>query len=87
MLPFLEILISLNISLGILNMLPMLPLDGGHVAIAVYERIRTRRGKSRYRADVNKLVPYAYVFMALLLVFVLSKAYLDVAHGVQNPFG
>lgn len=87
MLPFLEVLISLNISLGILNMLPMLPLDGGHVAIAVYERVRTRRGKPRYRADVNKLVPYAYVFMAFLLVFVVSKAYLDLAHGVTNPFG
>jgi membrane-associated protease RseP (regulator of RpoE activity) len=87
MLPFLEVLISLNISLGILNMLPMLPLDGGHVAIAVYERIRTRRGKPRYRADVSKLVPYAYAFMALLLVFVASKVYLDIAHGVSNPFG
>jgi membrane-associated protease RseP (regulator of RpoE activity) len=87
MLPFLEVLISLNISLAILNMLPMLPLDGGHVAIAVYERARTRRGKKRYRADVSKLVPYAYVFMALLLVFVVSKAYLDIAHGVGNPFG
>jgi membrane-associated protease RseP (regulator of RpoE activity) len=87
MLPFLEVLISLNISLGILNMLPMLPLDGGHVAIAVYERIRTRGGKKAYRADVSKLVPYAYVFMALLLVFVVSKAYLDIAHGVGNPFG
>jgi membrane-associated protease RseP (regulator of RpoE activity) len=87
MLPFLEVLISLNISLGILNMLPMLPLDGGHVAIALYERIRTRRGKPRYRADVSKLVPYAYAFMALLLVFVASKVYLNIVHGVSNPFG
>jgi membrane-associated protease RseP (regulator of RpoE activity) len=87
MLPALEVLISLNISLAVLNMVPMLPLDGGHVAIALYERIRTRRGKKAYRADVSKLVPYAYVFMALLLVFVVAKAYLNIAHGVGNPFG
>jgi len=82
-----EILIALNISLGVLNMLPMLPLDGGHVAIALYERARTRRGQARYRADVNKLMPVVYAFMAFLLVFVVSKMYLDIAHGVTNPFG
>jgi membrane-associated protease RseP (regulator of RpoE activity) len=86
-LQLIEILIALNISLGILNMLPMLPLDGGHVAIALYERARTRKGKARYRADVNKLMPAVYVFMLFLLVFVASKMYLDFAHGVPNPFG
>ena len=86
-LPFIGLLISLNISLGILNMLPMLPLDGGHVAIALYERARTRRGKARYRADVKKLLPVAYAFMGFLLLFVAGKMYLDIAHGVRNPFG
>ena len=57
-----EILIALNIALGLLNMLPMLPLDGGHVAIAVYERIRTRRGQPYYQADVKKLLPVVYAF-------------------------
>jgi len=85
--PFIGMLISLNISLGILNMLPMLPLDGGHVAIALYERIRTRRGKARYRADVAKLMPVVYAFMGFLLLFVAGKMYLDIAHGVSNPFG
>jgi membrane-associated protease RseP (regulator of RpoE activity) len=85
--PLLGILISLNISLGILNMLPMLPLDGGHVAIALYERVRTRRGKARYRADVRKLMPVVYAFLAFLAFFVVSKMYLDIAHGSVNPFG
>ncbi len=35
----LEILMIVNIFVGILNMLPMLPLDGGYVAIATYERL------------------------------------------------
>jgi len=85
--PFIGMLISLNISLGVLNMLPMLPLDGGHVAIALYERIRTRKGKARYRADVAKLMPVVYAFMGFLLLFVAGKMYLDIAHGVANPFG
>jgi membrane-associated protease RseP (regulator of RpoE activity) len=86
MLPFLGLLISLNISLGLLNMLPMLPLDGGHVAIALYERIRTRKGRARYRADVTKLMPAVYIFLGFLVLFVAGKMYLDVAHGVPNPF-
>jgi membrane-associated protease RseP (regulator of RpoE activity) len=85
--PLLGILISLNISLGVLNMLPMLPLDGGHVAIALYERLRTRRGKPRYRADVRKLMPVVYAFLGFLLLFVAGKMYLDIAHGTANPFG
>jgi membrane-associated protease RseP (regulator of RpoE activity) len=85
--PLFGVLISLNISLGILNMLPMLPLDGGHVAIALYERLRTRRGKARYRADVKKLMPVVYAFLGFLLLFVAGKMYLDIAHGTVNPFG
>ena len=84
---FLSILVALNISLGLLNMLPMLPLDGGHVVIAVYERIRTRRGRPYYQADVTKLMPVAYAFMAVLLVIVGSAVFLDIAHPLANPFG
>jgi membrane-associated protease RseP (regulator of RpoE activity) len=81
-----EILIALNIAFGLLNMLPMLPLDGGHVAIAVYERIRTRRGRPYYQADAAKLLPVVYVFSALLIVVVVSALYLDIVHPVANPF-
>ena len=49
----------------------MLPLDGGHVAIAVYERIRTRRGRP-YHADATKLMPVAYAFVVVLLVVVVT---------------
>lgn len=84
---FLSVLIALNIVLGLMNMLPMLPLDGGHVAIAVYERVRTRKGQPYYHADAAKLVPVAYAFMAILLVIVGSAVFLDIAHPVANPFG
>lgn len=79
------VLVSINIFIGIFNLLPMLPLDGGHVVIAVYERIRSRRGV-RYWADVRKMAPVAYTFMILLGVFVVSALYLDITHPVANPF-
>ncbi len=84
---FLSILIALNIVFGLLNMVPMLPLDGGHVAIALYERLRTRRGRPSYHADVTKLLPVAYAFMAVLIVIVGSAMFLDIAHPLANPFG
>jgi membrane-associated protease RseP (regulator of RpoE activity) len=83
----LAVLIALNIFFGILNMLPMLPLDGGHVAIALYEAVRTRRGRPYYQADAAKLLPVAYGFVAVLLLLVVSAAYLDITHPVPNPFG
>jgi membrane-associated protease RseP (regulator of RpoE activity) len=85
-LALIEVLIALNIVLGIMNMLPMLPLDGGHVAIALYERVRTRRGQPFYRADAAKLMPVATAFMTLLLLFVAAAVYLDIAHPIANPF-
>ncbi|MEQ1873139.1 MAG: M50 family metallopeptidase [Ilumatobacteraceae bacterium] len=65
-----------NISVGVFNMFPLLPLDGGHAAIATYERLRSRRGK-RYYADVNKLMPVAAVCIALLAFMFLTGLYLD----------
>ena len=61
------LLAAINLFVGIVNMFPMLPLDGGHVAIAIYERIRSRRGR-RYHADITKLMPVAYVFLAFIVV-------------------
>lgn len=84
--PFVELLIVINVAIGLLNMLPMLPLDGGHVAIAVYERIRTRRGQAHYRANLAKLMPVTYVFVAVLGFLVLSSLYLDIVHPAPNPF-
>lgn len=81
----LAILMAVNIFVGILNMVPMLPLDGGYVAIATYERLRSRRGR-RYHADVNRLAPFVYAFMGVLLVLFACTLYLDIAHPIANPF-
>jgi len=79
----LMLLIAINVVFGILNMLPMIPLDGGHVAIAAYEWVRTKRGQSYYRADITKLFPVAALFIAFLSIFVLSGIFLDITHPLS----
>ena len=79
------LLIAINIVFALLNMLPMIPLDGGHVAVATYEWIRTKRGQPYYRADITKLFPVAALFIAFLLVFVFAGIYLDITHPLQIP--
>jgi hypothetical protein len=56
------------------------------VAIATYERLRTRRGKVSYHADINKLAPVVYAFISALLVLFACTLYLDIAHPIPNPF-
>jgi membrane-associated protease RseP (regulator of RpoE activity) len=63
---FLALLGGLNVFIGVFNLFPLLPLDGGHVAIAWYERVRSwlaaRRGRpDPGRVDYNKLLPVTYV--------------------------
>jgi membrane-associated protease RseP (regulator of RpoE activity) len=78
---FLLLLAFVNVSIGVLNMIPLLPLDGGHAAIATYERIRSRRGR-RHMADVSRLLPLTYaVFMFLVLIGV-SSIYLDIVDPI-----
>ncbi len=50
-------LAAVNVFVGLLNMFPVLPFDGGHAAIATYERLRSRRGRPPYRADISKMIP------------------------------
>ena len=80
----LSVLVTIIIAVGLVNLFPMLPLDGGHVLIAVYERIRSRRGR-RYQADVTKLIPVASAFVLFLIVFVAAAVFLDITHPLATP--
>ena len=82
----LELLIVINLAFALLNMLPLMPFDGGHVAVAIYEWIRTKKGQPYYRADITKLFPFLAPFLAVLVVFAVSLIFLDIAHPIQNPF-
>ena len=77
----LVLLAAVNVFVGVFNMLPLLPFDGGHAAIATYERLRTRRGRV-YRADVGKMVPVATAVVALLVTLLVVGLYLDVARPI-----
>jgi membrane-associated protease RseP (regulator of RpoE activity) len=82
----LALLIVINIAFALLNMLPLMPFDGGHVAVAIYEWIRTKKGQPYYRADITKLFPFLAPFLAVLVVFAVSLIFLDISHPISNPF-
>jgi len=71
------LLASVNVFVGVFNMFPLLPFDGGHAAIAAYERLRSRRGE-RYRADINKMIPLTTIVMGLMGFLLFVGLYLDI---------
>ena len=78
---FFLLLAFVNISIGVLNMLPLLPLDGGHAAVATYERIRSIGGR-RHMADVSRLLPLTYAVFMLLVFVSASAIYLDIVDPI-----
>lgn len=76
------VLAAVNIFVGVINMAPLLPLDGGHASIVIYERLRSRRGR-RYEADVSKMMPVATAVITLLGLLLLAGLYLD----ITQPLG
>ena len=75
----LYLLAILNVFVGVFNMFPLLPLDGGHAAIATYERIREiGRGGRRYFTDVARLMPFTMGVIVILLFLFMSGLYLDI---------
>ena len=83
---FLLIIASLNIFVGVFNLLPLLPLDGGHMAIAIVDGIRRFNAKRRKLSpppaiDVEKLLPLTLAVFGLLAVLSL----LLLAADIFNP--
>jgi len=73
------LLASVNVFVGVFNLFPLLPFDGGHAVIAAYERVRSRSGR-RYRADVNKMIPVTTVVLGLLGFLLFVGLYLDITN-------
>lgn len=82
----LVLLISINVFVGIFNMLPLLPFDGGLVAIASYERVMSAVRRRRVQVDVAKLIPLTVAVVGILAFIFLSSLFLDVARPVPDPF-
>jgi membrane-associated protease RseP (regulator of RpoE activity) len=85
---FLNIFITLNIFIGIFNLLPLLPLDGGHIAIAWFERVRSwlyarLRRPDPGRVDYYKLMPVTYAVILIGGAFTLLTATADIINPIQ----
>jgi RIP metalloprotease RseP len=59
--------VGLNISLGMINLVPLLPFDGGHMAVATYERLRSFGGRV-HRVDAARLLPLTYAVLAFMML-------------------
>ncbi len=85
---FLLLLASFNMAIAVFNLIPLLPLDGGHIAGALWEA--ARRGIARLRGrpdpgyvDVARLLPVAYTVAFLLIGMSALLLYADIVNPVR----
>ena len=84
---FLGLAASLNLFLFLFNLLPILPLDGGHVAGAAYEGVRRRVARWRGRpdpgpVDIARLLPVAYVVAGTLVAMAVVVIWADLVKPI-----
>jgi membrane-associated protease RseP (regulator of RpoE activity) len=82
----LYLIASLNILFGVFNLLPLLPLDGGHLAVVIFERLRAWFNRLRGRpdpglVDIQRLAPVSLLVFAVLV----GVSVLFVAADIFNP--
>jgi membrane-associated protease RseP (regulator of RpoE activity) len=85
---FLSLLASVNLVLFLFNLLPIYPLDGGHIAGAIYERIRAAVARVRGRPDpgpfdIARLMPVAYVVAGIFLAFSAVLVVADIVNPIR----
>ena len=68
-----------NVFVGVLNFVPLYPLDGGHFAVALYEKIRGRQ------ADVRRLLPIAAVVFVFIMLIGVLGIYFDIVDPISLP--
>ncbi len=79
---------SLNIFVGAFNLLPLLPLDGGHIAIVIAERVRAAFARLRRRPDpglldYQKLLPLSLSIFLVLVVVGLMLITADIVNPIS----
>ena len=77
---FVALLIQLNIVVGVFNLLPLPPMDGGYLAFVVWQAV-TRR-----EVDLRKVVPVAALIVGLLVMLTVGLVWLDITNPVPYPF-
>jgi len=90
----LSLVASLNFFLFAFNLVPLLPLDGGHIAVALYEGARRRINLARGRGivgpfDTARLLPLTYGVVGVMLVMTLLLLYVDLFNPItlRDLFG
>lgn len=76
---FIGLMVGLTIFVGLVNLLPLPPLDGGHLAVIGYEVI-TRRS-----VDIRRLIPIAAAVISFFVLLFFAVLYLDLARPLQVP--
>jgi membrane-associated protease RseP (regulator of RpoE activity) len=91
LLTFLSIIAGLNFFVGVFNLLPLLPLDGGHIAVLLFEQARDRirrlfgyRGALQ-RVDLTKLMPLTYAVVLLFVGLTVWIMGADIVNPVRLP--
>ena len=84
----LSLVASLNVALFAFNMIPLLPLDGGHIIGAVWEGVRRFFAKLFKRrdpgpVDIARLVPLTFVVVIVLGATSLLLVYADIVKPIQ----
>jgi membrane-associated protease RseP (regulator of RpoE activity) len=85
---FLQWLGALNLFIALFNFIPLLPLDGGHIAGAIYEAIRRAFARLRRRpdpgyVDVARALPLAYAVASVIAVMGVLLLYADIVNPVR----
>ena len=84
----LALLMSLNVALFVFNMIPLVPLDGGHIAAGLYEWAkrgiwRLRGKKLEQPVDTSKMMPVAFFVAGLLLLLSVVLIVRDIVNPLQ----
>jgi membrane-associated protease RseP (regulator of RpoE activity) len=69
---------AISLILALFNLLPVLPFDGGHAVIVVYEAIASKIKGRRVMVDYRKLIPVSAVVVIFLVMISLSTMFLDI---------
>ena len=88
---FMLIVASLNIFVGMFNLLPILPLDGGHMAVAIADEIRALFARIRRKPrpagiDVNVLTPITMGVFVVLAVLTVVLLIADIINPISLNF-
>jgi membrane-associated protease RseP (regulator of RpoE activity) len=88
---FILIIASLNIFVGMFNLLPLLPLDGGHMAVAIADGVRNSRAKAKGLAkpapfDVERLTPITMVVFVVMASLSLLLLTADILNPIRLNF-